>query len=142
MKLLAIDPGGMNGVAWWDEDNYQLAGFNQVKIDDFTIWLENHVPKPDVIVIEDFRLRKGKALQQSGSNMPASQVIGMVDSYCKRNGIKMVKQPAYILATAVQMSQMPLPKDHSKSHWVSAYNHGFWYLVQNGYRKVDLGDLS
>ena len=141
MRVLAVDPGGMNGLAWFKE-NGDLDGFNQVKLDDFAVWLENHEPKPDVVVVEDYRLRKGKALQQSGSNMPASQAIGIVDSYCKRNHIQMVKQPAYILATAVKMTQMPLPKDHSQSHWVAAYNHGFWYLVKQGIRRVDMGDLS
>lgn len=141
MRLLAIDPGGMNGIAWFNE-TYGLEGFTQVKLEELPVWLDRHQPVPDIVILENYRLWKHKALQQSGSTMPASQGVGMVKSYCKIKGIKLVEQSPQILQTAVKMSQMPLPKDHSQSHWVSAYNHGFWYLVQQGLTKVDMGDLN
>lgn len=137
MRVLAVDPGGMNGLAWFRED-YELEGFAQVKLDDLTMWLENHGPKPDVVILENYKLWKHKALQQSGSDMPASQGIGIVKSYVKRNKMQLVEQSPQILQTAVLMSQMPMPADHSKSHWVSAYNHAFWWMVKQGHRKVDM----
>jgi hypothetical protein len=137
MEILGIDPGGMNGLAWFGSD-YQLKGFTQVNLHDFPLWLDAHQPIPDVVILENYRLWKHKALQQSGSDMPASQAIGMVKMYCKVRGITIVEQSPQILEPAQKMSQMPLPADHSKSHWVSAYNHVFWWLVKQGYRQVEM----
>lgn len=139
MRILAIDPGGMNGLAWFKED-YQLEGFAQVKLDDLVLWLENHEPKPELVILEDYRLWKHKALQQSGSNMPASRGIGHVESYCTRNRIKLVKQSPQVLEPAQKMSQMKMPSDHSQSHWVSAYNHAYWYMVKQGFRQVEMAE--
>lgn len=141
MIVLAIDPGGMNGVYWWD-DEYKDAGYAQVKLKDLTMWLEAHRPSPDLIVYENYRLWKHKSLQQSGSDMPAPMAIGMIKSYAERNSIPLVDQSPQVLKQAELMSQIKMPSDHSQSHWVSAYLHGFWYLVKQGYRTVDLGDLA
>lgn len=139
MRVLGVDPGGMNGLAWFN-DAYEFEGFAQVKLDDLPIWLNEHKPKPDVVILENYKLWKHKALQQSGSTMPASQGIGMVKSYCKVNGIKLVEQSPQILQTAVLMTGMPLPKDHSQSHWVSAFNHAKWWMIQEGYAQVVIAE--
>ena len=138
---MAIDPGGMNGLYWWDE-NYQDAGFAQVKLKDLPEWLEAHLPTPELIVYENYRLWSHKAKQQSGSDMPAPQAVGIIKSYAARNKIELFDQSPQILTSAEKMSQVKMPSDHSQSHWVSAYLHGYWYLVKNGYRTVDLGDLA
>jgi hypothetical protein len=136
--ILALDPGLTNGLAWFRED-YQLAGFDQVKLDKLPEWLATHKPVPTLIIYEDYILWKHKAQVQAGSDMPASQAVGMIKSYAAMHGgIPLVKQNSNILQTAVLMSQMPMPKDHSKSHWVSAYNHAFWYMVQHGLRQVEM----
>lgn len=141
MEILAIDPGGMNGLAWFSSaDNYQLTGFDQVSLNDFPLWLDAHEPIPDVVVFENYRLWKHKAMQQSGSTMPASQAIGMIKAYCTVRGIRMVEQSPQDLAVAQKMSQFPMPKDHSKSHWVSAYNHAFFWMVKQGYRQIEMDD--
>lgn len=137
--ILGVDPGGTNGLAWFKED-YQLDGFAHVKLDDLPAWLGAHEPKPTIIVMENYTLWKNKAMVQSGSNMPASQGIGMVKTYAQMIGAKVVMQPHTILQTAVKMSQMPMPKDHAKSHWISAYNHAFWYMVKEGYRQVEMDE--
>lgn len=141
MEILGIDPGGMNGLAWFSSSSgYQLTGFTQVSLNDFPLWLDAHEPIPDVVVYEDYRLFKGKALQQSGSDMPASQAIGMIKAYCSVRGIKVIKQPSNILPQAALMSQLPMPADHSKSHWISAYNHAFYWMVSQGYREVEMDE--
>lgn len=141
MEILAIDPGGMNGLAWFSSANgYQLAGFDQVTLNDFPLWLDAHEPIPDVVILENYRLWKHKALQQSGSTMPASQAIGMVKAYCAVRKILLVEQSPQILDSATKMSQFPMPADHSKSHWVSAYNHAFFWMVKQGYRNVEMDE--
>ena len=140
MILLAIDPGGMNGTCTFVDS--QMTSYDQVKIADLTIWLEDYSPKPDLILYENYRLWKHKSLQQSGSDMPAPQAIGIIKSYAARNSITLIDQSPQILKQAELMSQVKMPSDHTQSHWVSAYLHGYWYLVKNGYRKVDLGELA
>lgn len=141
MRLLGVDPGGTNGLAWFNLE-YQLEGFTQVKLDDLPDWLEEHTPKPDLIIIENYRLWKHRAIQQAGSSLPAAQAIGMVKSYATRNKIKIEEQSPQILQNAQKMSQMKMPGDHTNSHWVSAYLHGYWWLVKHNYRQVDMEDLS
>ena len=141
MIMLAIDPGGVNGIYWWD-DEYKDAGFAQVKLKDLPEWLEAHLPIPDLIVFENYRLWKHKALQQSGSDMPAAQAVGIIKSYTIRNNIDLLEQSPQILKQAELMTQVKMPSDHTQSHWVSAYLHGMYYLMKNGHRVVDLGDLA
>ena len=138
MRLLAIDPGGANGVCWWTGDDIHMEGFDQVKLNDLPKWLDAFDPKPDLIVYENFKLWKHRALQQSGSDLPAAQAIGMIKSYASIYNITIVDQSPQILGSAQMMSQMKMPKDHSQSHWVSAYLHGYWWLVKNGHKKVEM----
>lgn len=140
MRLLGIDPGGVNGLAWFDEE-YNLSGFTQVTLNELPHWLEEHEPKPTLIVLENYKLWKHRALQQAGSSMPAAQAIGMVKSYATRNNIELIEQSPQILENAQKMSQVKMPSDHSQSHWVAAYLHGFWYLVKNEYTQVDMEEV-
>lgn len=142
MRLLAIDPGGSNGMAWWDGPDNEFRGFDQCKLDKLPEWLESFYPKPDLILYENFKLWKHRALQQSGSDLPAAQAIGVIKSYAVRNKIKLVDQSPQILVSAQKMSQMKMPSDHSQSHWVSAYNHGFWLLVKHYGKKVIMAEAD
>ena len=140
MRLLAIDPGGMNGVCWWDNATIlpTMTGFDQIKLADLPVWLNEFTPPPDMIVYENFKLLKHRALQQSGSDLPAAQAIGMIKSYASIHEITTVDQSPQILGSASKMSQMKMPSDHSQSHWVSAYLHGYWWLVKNGHKQVEM----
>ena len=137
MRLLAIDPGGMNGLAWYDED-YNMVAFAHVKLADLPEWLESHSTTPTLIVYENFKLWKHRALQQSGSDLPAAQGIGIIKSYASRHGIETVNQSPQILKQAEMMTQMKMPADHSQSHWVSAHLHAQWYFIKNGYKQVEM----
>ena len=128
----------MNGVCWWDGDDYRFAGYDQVKLNDLPVWLNSLDPTPDIIVYENFKLWKHRALQQSGSDLPAAQAIGMIKSYAMIHDITLVDQSPQILGSAAKMSGMKMPTDHSLSHWISAYNHSFWWLVKHGHKKVQM----
>lgn len=137
ISLLAIDPGGMCGIAWWGED-YQLISYAQVSLLDLPNWLDTFEPKPKLILFENFKLWRHRALQQSGSDLPASQTIGMIKSYAILNKIPIVDQSPQVLKQAELMFQTKMPSDHSQSHWVSAYLHGQYWLVKQGFRQVEL----
>jgi hypothetical protein len=131
-RLLAIDPGIHNG--WAIFKNGVVENLGSIDgVAEFDKWLHNQ-DNIDVVVIEDFRLFRHKAKQQIGSKFEAVQVIGLVESWARRQGAKVVKQNADILAIAPKWSKMPMPKNHSVSHHVSAYNHAFYYLVKNDMR--------
>ena len=145
MRILGIDPGGTVGLAWFDnpEDHYFCQGYDQVGMDDFPLWLEKHRPIPDLIVLENYRLWKHRAIQQSGSSLPAAQTIGMAKSYAKIRDIKIIEQSPQILQNAEKMSGLSMSgKSHSKTHWVAAYNHVWWYLVKNELAKVEIAEAD
>lgn len=136
MRLLAADPGGITGLAWFDE-KYQIEGYAQVGLEDLPKWLQRHEPVPDIIVLENFRLWKHRALQQAGSSLPAAQTIGMIKAYASLRDIPIVEQSPQILENAQKMSGWSMKgQAHSKTHWLAAANHGYWYLVKNNYVRV------
>lgn len=131
-RLLAIDPGIHNGWAIFKngiiEDLGTIDGIHE-----FDEWLHKQ-ENIDLVVLEDFVLFRHKAQVQIGSKFEVTQVIGMVKSWARRNKIPVVMQKSDVLPIAGTWSKMPMPKDHSKSHHVAAYNHGFYYLVNNNMR--------
>jgi hypothetical protein len=136
VKILGVDPGGTTGLAWFNDD-YKLDSYAQVSLEDLPIWFERHTPVPDLIVLENYRLWKHRALQQAGSSLPAAQAIGMVKAYGKIRGIPIVEQSPQILESAQKMSGYKMKGlAHSKTHWIAAANHVYWYMVKNDLVKV------
>lgn len=131
--LLGVDPGKTTG--WALFENGLPVTWGQAKgVEAFDIELDDIVQAygpPNIVIVEDFALFRGKALQQSGSKMEASQVIGVMASFARRHKAELVKQPSNILPIAQKWSKMNMPSNHSTSHWVSAYNHAWYYLVRN-----------
>lgn len=135
-KILGVDPGGMNGLAWFGDD-YKFDNFAQISLEDLPIWLQKHEPQPDLIILENYRLWKHRAVQQAGSSLPAAQAIGMVKSYAKIRGIEIIEQSPQVLQNAEKMSGIKMKGlAHNKTHWIAAHNHVYWYLVQQGLVKV------
>lgn len=133
--LLAIDPGIMIG--WAKFINGEVTSLGQIHLDDFTMWLENQPSRPDLIVVEDFRLFKHKALQQSGSRLETSKCIGIVESYGTRYKVKIVLQSANILPIAEKWTNQKMPSNHAVGHKISAYLHGSYFLIKEGYKEID-----
>lgn len=132
--ILAIDPGVHNGYAeFTDDGNFVFMG--QLEIDDMLEFFIKYDKPVSVVIVEDYVIFKKRAIQQSGSNVPAAQVIGAAKMFAKKHGAKFVLQKANILPIAEKLSQKFLPNDHGISHQFSAYNHGFYYLVKQGLRK-------
>ncbi len=126
----------MNGLAWFGDD-YLFKGQDQISLENLPIWLERHEPVPDLIILENYRLWKHRAMQQAGSSLPAAQAIGMVKAYAKIRGIDLIEQSPQILQNAEKMSGISMKgQAHSKTHWIAAHNHVYWYLVQQGLVQV------
>jgi hypothetical protein len=142
LKLLAVDPGeGRNkktiGVAILDSDRDSVVSVDQFDMEEFISYLEQleHI---DVVVHEDYRIRKNRATHHIGSRVETVQCIGALRSWCTRNGIPLYKQESYILPTAEKFFNMKLPSNHDQSHYVSALLHGMFYLNKLGLWKTYL----
>lgn len=129
--LLSVDPGKATGWALFSNGTLSNMGICR-SIDEFVDWLTS-IEIPDFIVYENFKLFSHKAVQQSGSTMEASQVIGILKGYARQNKIPTAEQPANVLPIAQKFTQVKMPKNHKDSHNISAYNHGYYWLVKNGF---------
>lgn len=136
---ISIDPGKSTGWVTWDRNGNVIQQGTTRTRDEFEDLLDS-MGSVSVVIVEDFTLYKNKALQQSGSKMETSKVIGSIESWARRNKATLVMQPASILAIAQLWSGVKMPKNHNVSHWVSAYNHGMYYLLKTGVRKHELRD--
>lgn len=132
MTYLALDPGTSTG---WARFNVQgvMTDFGTCKSLDELIDLLDAMDPPMVVIYEDFTLFQGKAIQQSGSNMPASKAIGIIESAARRwDGVQVIKQRSNIKPIAERLSGVKPKGSHDKSHHVDAFNHGYYYLTKIG----------
>lgn len=128
--LAAFDPGLGTGVALFEKGNLTKVE-NVYGIVELTHFVEA-LPRPDLIVMEKYRLFKWLALQQSGSKMEVAQAEGVILSWATRNKIKVVEQGPQVLFIARMWTKIDERQgQHSKMHWKSAYNHGMYYLILN-----------
>lgn len=98
MKILAIDPGETTGVCILQitkqRDDFEVDYVGEMSWDDrFRIsralvagtWPQRAVDPaagpPEVVVIEQFRLRQGKAYMQAGSTFPSIQVQAIIETF-------------------------------------------------------------
>ena len=139
---LAYDPGKTTGWAAF-RDNGEVFAYGQVSLEELIDHL-NEVQewsKTDpikVIIYEDFIVYKSKAQKLTGSRMEASQAIGMIKKLASDTGAKLVQQPANIKSIAQKWTQLRPRGSHDKSHWIDAFNHGAFYLINKGIRQTEL----
>lgn len=133
--LLAIDPGLATGYSIWRDARPAEMGDvrGMAKFDDWLVDFVEKFGKPDIIVMEKFRLFRWKAEKQSGSDMPASKVEGKVELWASMHKIPVVMQTPDVLTIAQKWSKIKMPKNHDQSHHISALNHAVYYLVKNKY---------
>jgi hypothetical protein len=140
--LLALDPGKTTGWAIFDAKGrmVDMGQANMKQIEDLDDKIKEL--KLSHIVYEDFKLFRHRATRQVGSRFEASQVIGKAETWAYKNDCEIVKQDPNIKSIAQKWSQVVPPSDHTKSHEIDAYNHGYYYLVKRGLRKSRLEELN
>lgn len=93
MVLVAVDPGKTTGMVCASNlfSSSQVIQCFQVYSTQETVRrLDSY--KPDVVILEQFRLLRNTAQQLSGQDMYASEVIGVVKDYCLSNSVELVMQ--------------------------------------------------
>lgn len=135
MITVSFDPGLMTG--WSVFENDKLINKGQTKFLDMLSELDN-LPKPDIVVYEDFQLLPHKAKAQIGSRFETIQAIGMIKSYAHKYKAKVVNQRPGIMPIAEKWTGVKRMKNHAEGHWVCAFLHGSYYLIKEGYAKSQL----
>lgn len=148
MIVVGFDPGVTTGWAGFDTKKdgpnvlpADMVGYGQVRFEELIADLENE-PKiygADIVVIESFQLLPSKAQKLIGSKFETIQAIGIIKSWAKRHGAKIVEQPPTIKKIAEKQTQIFPPKNHGQSHWVDAVNHAKYWMIKNN---LDLTELA
>jgi hypothetical protein len=111
MRLLAYDPSGSftegkGTTGWslweWSEDSVQIITLGQIKATDYEtkeLYWKAHLDlieklKPNELVVENFKLYADKAIQQIGSSMETSKLIGVIEMFCAEHNIPITLQSA------------------------------------------------
>jgi hypothetical protein len=128
--IISVDPGETTGIAYWEDDGTFIS--REALTQDEILDKVETLSDVTVIVVEDYRLRQGKQMVQTGSRFVAVQIIGALKAYARRVGAKFVLQPANVLTVAALHSGVKRPSNHSKSHDIDAYNHGYYYFETKG----------
>ena len=135
---LAFDPGETTGWALFDKAG-DIKEWGQLTMDELHLKLtEWESLDIDTVICEGFIIYRHKAKKFAGNRMLTIQVIGIVKSFAHRMNAKYVEQDSDILPIAQKHTQVFMPKDHSESHKVSAFNHGAEWLIRQGIRKTAL----
>lgn len=128
--VISVDPGDTTGIAYWS-DSGELLRKEMLDFDHLIDKLEE-LQNVTAIVCEDYRLRQGKQMVQTGSRFEAVQVIGALRAYAKKVKAKFILQQPNVLTIAALHSGVKRPSNHAKSHDIDAYNHGYYYFETKG----------
>jgi hypothetical protein len=129
--ILSVDPGDTTGIAYWEDDGTFISR-EALPFEELLDKLNSFTGNITVIVCEDYRLRGGRQVAQTGSRFVAVQVIGALKLLAKESKARFVLQQPTVLTVASLHSGVKRPSNHSKSHDIDAYNHGYYYLETQG----------
>lgn len=138
---VAIDPGESVGMAMFTDTGEDIRKLT-LRLPQFreALAMLMVTDKTYHFIVEDFRLRKDKALDQIGSNIPAARAIGAIEMMVailgERASITMV-QPS-VLTSALKAAGFARYANNRRLHPpddVAAYAHGVQYLIDNKLRR-------
>lgn len=126
MVIVGIDPGQTTGFSVLNAP-MEVVSYGQVT--DVTLLLQaigEH--RPDVVVMEDFKLYSGSAQRLSWNDLPAPQVIGVIKNYCEQNDIELITQTPstrkFFTDALLKFLDLYIP---GKQHAVDSLRHALYY---------------
>lgn len=148
-RLVAVDPGGVHvGVAVFGCNNSGWSCFwaGEMQPEEFEDWLSEHMVHSgiDILVVEQFTLYADKAMEQTGSDMPTSQLIGAIKyiwrqmkgtaSRWPRPDVELHFQPAKIKVPTQSVLKNRGMKSMAKTlkaggHAFDAELHGYHHII-------------
>jgi hypothetical protein len=121
-----MDPGLRNGYAIMGPGG-SLEAKGSILLEDLPEFLSQLPGEFTVAVVEDFKLFRSKAIQQSGKTMQASEAIGILTGWAKTHSVRLVRQPPEAYHLGAKYVQYKLPRGHTPDD-ISAWLHGIYYL--------------
>jgi hypothetical protein len=137
VTYLEFAPGVSTGWAGFDR-NGEVVSKGILRGLDALIDFLQECDRPDLVIYEDYIILPHKAKAHIGSKGETIQAIGIIKAACRQWGVPYETQRANIMSIAEKWSGVKLPSNHDRSHDISAYNHGVYYLQKNGIRKSRL----
>lgn len=134
MKIAGIDPGrkktGMALLEIRDADVMCLGAAEARTLEEVLEYLDSW--RPDVIVIEAFRLYPWKSQALIWDSMLPSQIIGAIKAWvAKKEGVLVLEQPASMRKIAQRHTREieKAPMFRGKPHAKDALRHAMWYVI-------------
>ncbi len=131
-RLLALDPGGTTGWAVFDGTVLEDAG--QQKLDGLGLQGLVHRVRPDVIVLENYRIYRQKAMSHIGSEVLPARLIGALELIAESRHIPLHLQMAGPVKAVVTDDKLRAwVKAHKQiqagPHARDAIRHGLYFLL-------------
>lgn len=134
-KLISFDPGKATGFVIFDAIDFKAREYDLAAVGVIEWHDRRHIEtllkdaQPDYIIIEEFKLRRDKALEQSGSDMPSPRVIERILTYCEQLDF----EDRIVIQMPGLRTNCNVPLEHQKacriSHIRAAYLHGRYYVL-------------
>ena len=142
-QILCFDPGHTTGWALFHKG--QLEDSGQIDTTSMQACLENaqpifHLCKPEIVVMEDYRVYKWRQKQHVGSEMLTTRIIGGLEILALQDFVdQIIKQPAHV---AKQFCTDQKLKDWGYyqpglRHARDAVRHGCYFIMFGAVRKQD-----
>ena len=145
--IVGIDPGETTGVCALETPRnghvFQVVGVYQIPWEDrvsfFRALFTGGIAQPDgyqllpeIVAIESFRLRPGRAMEQVGSEFPSVRVIGIVEAFLSLCS----PQPLLAFQEPVIIGRCQILSEHEQLfrglvHAGDAYRHARYYYVMH-----------
>lgn len=136
MKYISIDPGETVGYSIWEEDKRLAQGEKDAL--DFLTMLEGIIEEIDLIIYEEYALRRSSAKAMIGNEFVTPQVIGVIKWIAYKGRVKTVKQtPAQKeFFTNDKLKKLGL-YDRGQRHSRDSVRHALYYqFFTSGIREV------
>lgn len=134
IKYVSIDPGKGRkdtiGTCTWDLQGVVLD-MRQLTLPELDEFLDLLPPVGVLkLIIEEYIVNP--RVPHGGSKVETARVIGQLAYWARKHQVEVQMQPSTVLPVAQKHSGVKIPKDHSVSHQISAYLHGYEYLLRQG----------
>jgi hypothetical protein len=131
---MAFDPGKVTGFATFAENGMPVE---MGHIPDWNVGVARFVNTPvfksnppKVVICEAYQIR-GRGQTVNSDAIRTRSVISIIKNFAAASEARLIMQQASILPIAAKFSGMEMPRDHSLSHQISAFNHGWYRLTED-----------
>lgn len=142
--IIAFDPGRTTGLVvayYYNDGHFEIVRADEIRwrdrfektkkiVYEYAYNMVDTHSRACAIIIEDFKLRKDKAIEQAGDDMPSSQVIGIIEAYADLYGsLHLIKKQMPSVTSRVAILDRHVQLLGSSEHMKDAYKHIRYFIV-------------